>query len=58
MNYSGDATFTSPVLVPAHQSFVANAKFDFPQNIVLGYSFRPSPNWNFEFNLTGPTGSD
>ena len=27
------------------------AKFDFPNTIVGGYSFRPTPKWNFEFNL-------
>jgi long-chain fatty acid transport protein len=29
----------------------AKASFDFPQNIVLGYSFRPTDDWNFEFNI-------
>ncbi len=28
----------------------ARVRFDFPQNVVLGYSFRPAPDWNFEFN--------
>jgi len=28
----------------------ATVDFDFPQNVVLGYSFRPTENWNFEFN--------
>lgn len=29
----------------------ASAKFDFPQTIVLGYSFRPREDWNFEVNV-------
>lgn len=29
----------------------ASAKFHFPQTIVLGYSFRPTEDWNFEFNI-------
>lgn len=29
----------------------ASARFHFPQNIVLGYAFTPSEDWNFEFNI-------
>lgn len=29
----------------------ANAKFHFPQTIVAGYSFRPTPDWNIELNV-------
>ena len=28
----------------------AEARFHIPQNIVFGYSFTPTPEWNFEFN--------
>lgn len=28
----------------------AEARFHIPQNIVFGYSFTPTPDWNFEFN--------
>lgn len=28
----------------------ASIDFDFPQNVVVGYSFRPTEDWNFEFN--------
>lgn len=28
----------------------ASVEFDFPQSVVIGYSFRPAPDWNFEFN--------
>jgi long-chain fatty acid transport protein len=29
----------------------ATASFDFPQNVVLGYAFTPTEDWNFEFNI-------
>lgn len=29
----------------------ANASFRFPQVVVFGYSFRPTPDWNIEFNV-------
>ena len=29
----------------------ASAEFIFPQNLVLGYAFTPTEDWNFEFNL-------
>lgn len=29
----------------------ANANFQFPQIVVLGYAFTPTDDWNFEFNL-------
>ncbi len=29
----------------------AHAEIDFPQQIVAGYSFRPTPNWNIEFDI-------
>lgn len=29
----------------------AKARFHFPQNIVLGYAFTPTNDWNFEFNV-------
>lgn len=28
----------------------ARAKFEFPQHLTVGWSFRPTTNWNFEFN--------
>lgn len=28
-----------------------SAGIKFPQHVVFGYSFRPTPKWNFEFNL-------
>lgn len=29
----------------------ASARFHFPQHVVLGYSFRPTEDWNFEVNV-------
>ncbi|MEA3207717.1 MAG: long-chain fatty acid transport protein [Chthoniobacter sp.] len=29
----------------------ASAKFQFPQTIVVGYAFTPTPDWNFEVNI-------
>ena len=29
----------------------ANGEIQFPQTITFGYSFRPTENWNFEFNI-------
>jgi len=29
----------------------ADAEFKFPQNVVFGVSWRPTPDWNLEFNL-------
>jgi long-chain fatty acid transport protein len=29
----------------------ASARFHFPQNVVVGWSFRPTTNWNFEVNV-------
>jgi long-chain fatty acid transport protein len=41
-----------PFEVPGvDQRQAANAKFRFPQNIVFGYSFTPTDDWNFEFDI-------
>lgn len=46
------ATPFGPVKVPAtHTRQDSDASFELPQNIVVGYSFRPTDDWNFEFNL-------
>jgi long-chain fatty acid transport protein len=45
VNYEGTvAGFLSPA--PSG----AAAKFEFPQHVVLGWSYRPTPAWNIEFN--------
>ncbi len=43
MNYHGHAT-----LPPGPNNVQASANFHFPQQIVAGYSYRPTTNWNFE----------
>ncbi len=41
-----------PVDIPgADQTENAKADFRFPQIVVVGYSFRPTPDWNFEVNV-------
>jgi long-chain fatty acid transport protein len=46
------ATPVGPFVVPRFErEDDADLEFNFPQTIVLGYSFRPTPDWNLEFNL-------
>lgn len=42
--------FTSPPTVINVQGEDAHTVFKFPQTIVAGYSYRPTTNWNFEFD--------
>ena len=67
MEYSGHAQthipkFTTPfevapgVVLPVDVPKLDNqedfdAKIQFPQSIAAGYSFRPTPDWNFEFDV-------
>jgi len=48
-NYSADLTGTA-AYTPAPGTFGASARFVFPEVIIFGYSYRPTPEWNFEFN--------
>jgi long-chain fatty acid transport protein len=43
MNYNGHAT-----VPPGPGSAAATANFHFPQTVSMGYSFRPTTNWNLE----------
>ncbi|MHA3770181.1 OmpP1/FadL family transporter [Verrucomicrobiota bacterium sgz303538] len=44
--------FVVPVNVPGMRSREsAHTTFDFPQSVTVGYSFRPTPDWNFEVNV-------
>jgi long-chain fatty acid transport protein len=45
INYSGHTD-----MVPLYKGMSATADFPFPDNLILGVSYRPTPNWNFEFN--------
>ena len=51
MDYDGDSRLRVPFSVPIPTVQSAQASFTFPQNVVLGYSFRPSPKWNLEVNV-------
>lgn len=37
--------------VPLVASEPASARFEFPEVIIAGWSFRPTPQWNFEINV-------
>lgn len=37
-------------MIPFAQHMDASLRFPFPQNFVLGVSYRPTEKWNFEFN--------
>jgi len=45
-NLRGTSTFT-----PLTGSVPASAEFTFPEVILAGYSYRPTPDWNIEFNV-------
>lgn len=51
MDYRGHAATRLIVPFAFNGSESARADFQLPQNVVLGYSFRPGTNWNFEVNL-------
>jgi long-chain fatty acid transport protein len=48
-NYSSDLQGTT-TYTPAPGTFDASARFVFPEVVIFGYSYRPTPEWNFEFN--------
>ncbi len=44
--------FFVPVNVPGiDRRESARTNFEFPQSVTVGYSFRPTPDWNFEINV-------
>lgn len=45
MDFDGSLT-VNPVRMSA-----STKGFEFPQNIIAGWSFRPTPKWNLEFNI-------
>ena len=49
MNFSGHSDLSIPGFLTV-QGQNASANFPFPQNVVFGYSFRPTTNWNLEVN--------
>jgi len=49
MNFNGDSSFSAGPFGSGTTGGV-DANFAFPQNVVAGISFRPTPKWNFEFD--------
>ena len=49
VNFDGHANTVIPNFISNREPGTANIVF--PQNIVLGYSFRPTPRWNLEVNV-------
>ncbi len=49
MNFEGSAHVQSDIPLPLRNGR-ASFEFDFPQHVMFGYSFRPTINWNLEFN--------
>lgn len=47
VNFDG----TSEANFPVNFSQNANARFQFPDIVTVGYSYRPTPRWNFEVNV-------
>jgi len=48
MGLSGTGTISGTGVIDG--TGPASARLPFPRHVVLGYSFRPTPDWNFEFN--------
>jgi long-chain fatty acid transport protein len=49
MDYKGHTTYTSTLAT--FSDVHTTGSLNFPQNVVGGISFRPTPNWNIEFDL-------
>lgn len=53
LNFNGHLNVRNPLFpripIPSG-SFEASARYPFPQHLVLGWSYRPTPAWNFEFD--------
>ncbi len=49
VTYDGHSNTFIPNLLSSREN--ASALMVFPQNVVIGYSYRPTPKWNLEFNL-------
>jgi long-chain fatty acid transport protein len=49
IEFEGSSTTVVPGVIDRSQS--ASGGIKFPQNVVVGYSFRPTEKWNFEVNL-------
>jgi long-chain fatty acid transport protein len=51
MDFHGSTDIYSYVAAIPSGSSSATMKQPYPQNVIAGYSFRPTPAWNLEFNL-------
>lgn len=54
VDYEGNSETSFAVPPPGYPSYLkldASAEVPFPQNIVLGVSWRPTPKWNLEFDV-------
>lgn len=49
--FTAPTPFGPTVIPPFNSEDDASLEYDFPQTIIGGYSFRPTPDWNLEFNL-------
>lgn len=49
VNFEGNSVTSIPGFISLREQ--ASAGIQFPQHIIFGYSFRPTPKWNLEFNL-------
>lgn len=48
VNFDGTTELRSPL---GNLDRPASTEFPFPRNVVAGISFRPTPDWNFEFDI-------
>lgn len=48
MDYRGDTTYNPGISIPAAKT---TARFQFPQIVSAGVSFRPTPKWNIEVDV-------
>ena len=51
LNFDGRADTHLIFPFSYNNSEAASARLHFPQNVVVGYSFRPTPDWNLEVNV-------
>jgi long-chain fatty acid transport protein len=49
VTFDGHSNTYIPTVISNRESATANIVF--PQNVVLGYSYRPTPKWNFEMDV-------
>lgn len=51
LDFDGNTTmFPGATMFPGYGYMAASAQVPYPQNLIMGVSYRPTPDWNFEFN--------